>query len=202
MPLEDFDRSLLTPTDHTTHCPFKGDATYWSIGDHENVLWGYEEPIESASWLRGYVAPYWDRFDAWYEEDELLQTKFRDPYHRIDVRETAARVRVRAGGETVAESGRARLLFETGIEPRAYVSLEDVRQDLLTPSDKHTVCPYKGTASYWSVNGVEDAAWSYRDPIPEAGAIEGLVSFKGDGIEVEIDRSYAASTSAVMSRTA
>jgi uncharacterized protein (DUF427 family) len=66
-----------------------------------------------------------------------------------------------------------------------------VRQELLTPSEKHTVCPYKGTASYWSVNGAPDAAWSYRDPIPEAGAIEGLLSFDGDGIEVEIERRAA-----------
>ena len=115
VPQEDVRADLLTRTDHTTHCPFKGDATYWSVGDAENVLWGYEQPIESAAFLLGYVAPYWDRFDAWYEEDEQLHTKFRDPYHRIDVRETDARVTVRAGGELIAESDRARLLFETGI---------------------------------------------------------------------------------------
>jgi uncharacterized protein (DUF427 family) len=188
VPEQDVRTDLIERTDHTTHCPFKGDATYWSVGKHENVLWGYEQPIESAEFLRGYVAPYWDRFDAWYEEDERLLTKFRDPYHRIDVRETSARVTVRANGEVVAESDRALLLFETGLEPRAYLPLDDVRQELLVPSDKTTVCPYKGTASYWSIGGLEDVAWSYRNPIPEAAAIEGLVSFKGDGVDVEIDR--------------
>jgi uncharacterized protein (DUF427 family) len=188
VPEQDVRTDLIERTDHTTHCPFKGDATYWSVGKHENVLWGYEQPIESAEFLRGYVAPYWDRFDAWYEEDEQLRTKFRDPYHRIDVRETSARVTVRANGEVVAESDRALLLFETGLEPRAYLPLDDVRQELLVPSDKTTVCPYKGTASYWSIGGLEDVAWSYRNPIPEAAAIEGLVSFKGDGVDVEIDR--------------
>jgi uncharacterized protein (DUF427 family) len=192
VPDTDVRADLIERTDHATHCPFKGDATYWSVGAAENVLWGYEQPIESASWLRGYVAPYWDRFDAWFEEAEQLRTKFRDPYHRIDVRDTGARVTVRANGEVVAESARPRLLFETGIRPRAYLPLDDVRVDLLVPSDKHTVCPYKGTASYWSVAGVPDAAWSYRDPIPEAGAIEGLVSFDGDGVEVEVKRSQAA----------
>jgi uncharacterized protein (DUF427 family) len=187
VPEADVRSDLLTRTDHTTHCPFKGDATYWSVGEAENAIWGYEQPIESAEWLRGYVAPYWDRFE-WYEEGERLHTKFRDPYHRIDVRSTDARVAVRAGGEVVASTDRARLLFETGIQPRAYLPLDDVRQDVLVPSDKQTVCPYKGTASYWSVSGVPDAAWSYRDPIPEAGAIEGLVSFDGDGVEVEITR--------------
>jgi uncharacterized protein (DUF427 family) len=188
VPEQDVRADLIERTDHTTHCPFKGDATYWSVGKHENVLWGYEQPIESAEFLRGYVAPYWDRFDAWYEEDEQLRTKFRDPYHRIDVRETSARVPVRANGEVVAESDRALLLFETGLEPRAYLPLEDVRQELLVPSDKTSVCPYKGTASYWSIGGLEDVAWSYRNPIPEAGAIEGLVSFRGDGVDVEIGR--------------
>jgi uncharacterized protein (DUF427 family) len=187
VPESDVRADLLTRSDHTTHCPFKGDATYWSVGDAGNAIWGYEQPIDSASWLRGYVAPYWAKFE-WYEEDERLTTRMRDPYHRIDVRETDARVTVRAGGELVAESDRARLLFETGIAPRAYVPLDDVRQELMTPSDKHTVCPYKGTASYWSVGGVADAAWSYRDPIPEAGAIEGLLSFDGEGVEVEVTR--------------
>jgi uncharacterized protein (DUF427 family) len=170
VPEADVPSDLLTRTDHTTHCPFKGDATYWSVGDAENAIWGYEHPIESASWLRGYLAPYWDRFE-WYEEGERLHTKFRDPYHRIDVRSADARVTVRAGGETVASTDRARLLFETGIRPRAYLPLDDVRQDLLEPSDKQTVCPYKGTASYWSVDG--------------------LVSFDGDGVEVEIERGAA-----------
>ncbi len=60
--------------------------------------------------------------------------------------------------------------------------------DLLTHSDKETVCPYKGIASYWSAGDLEDVAWSYRNPIPEAGAIEGLVSFMGEGVEVEVAR--------------
>jgi uncharacterized protein (DUF427 family) len=192
VPSADVRGDLLTRTDHTSHCPFKGDATYWSVGAAENAIWGYENPIESAAFLKGYMAPYWHMFE-WYEEDEPLRTKLRDPYHRIDVRRASARVTVRAGGEVVAESDRPLLLFETGLPPRAYVPLEDVRRDLLEPSEKTTVCPYKGIASYWSVNGIADAAWSYRDPIPEAAAIEGLVSFLGDGVEVEIDRSAARS---------
>jgi uncharacterized protein (DUF427 family) len=187
VPAEDVRQDLIQRTEHTTYCPFKGDATYWSAGEHENVLWGYEQPIESASFLLGYVAPYWGRFE-WFEEDERLSTKFRDPYHRIDVRPTSAHVTVRANGETVAESDRALLLFETGLPPRAYMPLDDVRRELLTPTDKETVCPYKGTASYWSIGDLEDVAWSYRNPIPEAGAIEGLVSFLGEGVEVEIER--------------
>lgn len=187
VPEGDVRADLLERTDHTTYCPFKGDATYWTVGSAENAIWGYEQPIESASFLLGYMAPYWHMFE-WYEEEERLHARLRDPYHRIDVRETDARVTVRAGGEVVAQSDRPLLLFETGIRPRAYLPLDDVRRDLLTPSDKQTVSPYKGTASYWSVGGAPDAAWSYRDPIPEARAIEGLVSFDGEGVEVELER--------------
>jgi uncharacterized protein (DUF427 family) len=187
VPEDDVRRELLTPSDHTTHCPFKGDASYWHVGSAENALWTYREPIESAAFLRGYVAPYWQLMDAWFEEDEQLDMRFRDPYHRMDVRRSSAHVTVRANGEVVAESDAPLLLFETGYPVRAYLRRDEVRADLV-PGDKTTVCPYKGTASYWSVGDLEDVVWSYRDPIPEAGAIGGLVSFDGDGIEVEIER--------------
>lgn len=201
VPEADVRHDLLTPSDHTTHCPFKGDASYWNVGSAENAIWGYPEPIESASFLRGYMAPYWHLMDAWFEEDEPLKIRFRDPYHRVDVRESSTRVTVRAKGEVVAESTRPLLLFETGLPMRAYLRRDEVRTDLV-PSEKSTVCPYKGTASYWSIGDLEDVVWSYRDPIPEAKRIEGLVSFLGDGVEVEIDRDYADSTSNVISRAA
>ena len=186
-PREDLQFALFERSAHVTHCPFKGDATYWNVGSAENAIWTYREPIESATFLLGYMAPYWHLMDAWFEEDEQLDTRFRDPYHRIDVRETSARVTVRANGEVIARSERPHLLFETGHRVRAYLRPDEVSA-VLAPSDKTTVCPYKGTASYWSVAGVPDAVWSYRDPIPEAGAIEGLLSFDGDGVEVEIER--------------
>src|SRR4051812_26090136 len=48
IPLEDFDAGLLERTGHSTHCPFKGDASYWTIhaGDRveENAVWAYEAP--------------------------------------------------------------------------------------------------------------------------------------------------------------
>jgi uncharacterized protein (DUF427 family) len=201
VPEQDVGQDLLTPSDHTTHCPFKGDASYRNVGSAENAIWFYPEPIETASFLRGYMAAYWHLMDAWFEEDERLEVRFRDPYHRVDVRESSARVTVRANGEVVASSDRPLLLFETGLPVRAYLRREEVRADLV-PTDKSTVCPYKGTASYWSIGELEDVVWSYRDPIPEAKRIEGLMSFLGDGVEVEIGRDYADSTSDAISRAA
>src|SRR3954447_1166430 len=146
VPIEDLDQSLLEPTDHHTHCPFKGDASYWSlrVGDRvsENAVWTYREPLEAANWLEGYVALYWDCVDAWFEEDVEVHAHLRDPYHRVDARPSSRPVQVVSGDAVLAESQRAVLLFETSLPTRVYVPREDVRAEML-PSDTRTVCPYK-----------------------------------------------------------
>jgi uncharacterized protein (DUF427 family) len=67
-PEEDINQDLLEPSDHLTHCPFKGDASYRSVrvGDRvaENAVWSYPEPLESAPPLAGYAAFYWHKMDA------------------------------------------------------------------------------------------------------------------------------------------
>ena len=193
-PLDDMDPGLLERTGHTTHCPFKGDAAYYSIraGDRtaENAVWTYPEPLGGAAWLAGYASVYWDAVDAWFEEDEEIAVHMRDPYHRVDVRRSSRPVRVMAAGEVVAETDRPMLLFETGLPTRYYVPREDVREDLLQPSETQTACPYKGRASYASVRAgdtlLEDVAWFYEEPFPEAAAVTGHVSFLGDGLEVAV----------------
>ena len=91
IPRADVRDELLVASDHATHCPFKGDASYWSVrvGERwaENAVWSYQEPVETASWLRDYVALYWDKMDAWLDEDERVEGRLPDPYHRIDVRQ-------------------------------------------------------------------------------------------------------------------
>lgn len=73
-PKADVRMELLEPTGYRTHCPFKGDATYWSVvvGERrvENVVWAYEEPIAEAAALADHVAFYRSRVDAWLEEGE------------------------------------------------------------------------------------------------------------------------------------
>jgi uncharacterized protein (DUF427 family) len=195
VPLEDFDASLMERTDHTTHCPFKGDASYWSLraGDRvaENAIWAYEEPLSAASWLAGYASMYWDVADAWYEEDEQVFGHLRDPYHRVDVRRSSRHALARAGDEILAETDTPVLLFETNLPVRVYFRFEDVRAGLLTPTERTTVCPYKGTATYWSVTvggeTIADAVWTYSEPLEEAQAIAGLQSFLADGIVVELE---------------
>jgi uncharacterized protein (DUF427 family) len=194
-PKEDVRMDLLEESEHTTHCPFKGDASYWSVrvGDKlaENAVWGYPEPIDSAPPIAGYVAFYWNKMDAWYEEDEEVFVHPRDPYHRVDILESSRRVRVSVNGEIVAETQRPRVLFETGLPPRYYIPPEDVREEALYRSEKTTRCPYKGTASYWSVEAgggrVEDLVWYYPDPIPEAAKIKGLLAFFNEKVDLVVD---------------
>lgn len=197
-PREDVRMGLLEESDHTTHCPFKGDASYWSVkvGERvaENVAWGYPEPIDSCPPIGGYLAFYWQEMDHWYEEDEEVFVHPRDPYHRVDVLESSRRVKLTVNGEVIAETERPTVLFETGLPPRYYMPLEDVREDVLLKSETTTQCPYKGVASYWSVEAggerVEDLVWYYPDPIPEAAKIKGLLCFFNERVDLEVDGEY------------
>jgi uncharacterized protein (DUF427 family) len=100
-------------------------------------------------------------------------------------------VQVRIGDVVVADSRRPRLLFETGLPVRYYLPKLDVRQDLLVPTQTRTRCPYKGQAVYWSVQTgaglLEDVAWSYPAPIPEAPKIENLVAFFDEKVDTVVD---------------
>jgi uncharacterized protein (DUF427 family) len=79
------------------------------------------------------------------------------------------RVRIEHGGVVVAESDRALRVLETASPPTIYVSAADVRTDLLEQADRrHTVCEWKGRASYFHLDGAgersEAAAWTYPEP--------------------------------------
>jgi uncharacterized protein (DUF427 family) len=136
--------------------------------------------------LAGYVALDFTAFDGWFEEDEPVAGHPRDPFHRVDVRRTDRPVRVEIDGAVVAETTRARLLFETSLPTRFYLPREDFRVELQA-RPQHTYCPYKGEASYWSLAGHEDLAWSYERPLPDAVAITGLVSFWNERVDVFLD---------------
>jgi uncharacterized protein (DUF427 family) len=188
-PPEDVRQDLLTPTDLHTRCPYKGEASYWTIrvGDRvaENAMWGYLDPLADRADIKGFRAFYWNRVDAWFEEEEQIYAHPRDPYHRVDVVPSSRHVRVEIGGQTVADSRRPLLLFETGLPTRYYLPQEDVRMDLLEPTQSSSICPYKGTASYWRLAGDagRDVAWAYQDPIAEAPRIRGLISFFNERID-------------------
>ena len=141
--------------------------------------------------LRDLVRFEFAAMQEWLEEDEPIYVHPRDPYKRVDVLGSSRHVRVALDGVTLAASSQSRILFETSLPPRYYLPLSDVRFDLLRPSDTQTRCPYKGTATYWSVevNGVvhEDLVWIYRSPLPESQKVAGLACFYSERVDLFVD---------------
>jgi uncharacterized protein (DUF427 family) len=195
IPEEDLRHDLLEASDKQTHCPHKGDASYRSlrVGDRvePDAVWAYREPIEPAAFLAGHAAFYWRKLDGWWVEDEQVFGHPRDPYHRIDTFPTTRRVCVSVDGQMLAESTRAVALFESGLPPRFYLPAEDVRMDLLEPSETKTRCAYKGVASYWDVRAGDtvhdDLAWTYSEPERDGLAIRDLICFFNERVDLEVD---------------
>jgi uncharacterized protein (DUF427 family) len=155
------------------------------LGDVEPV-----EPPPGAPDLDGYVAIPWDALDAWFEEDDQLIAHAIDPYHRVDVRRTSRHLVVSAEGVRLAESTRARALFETGLPTRWYMPRQDVVAEL-EPSDLMTECAYKGAASYFSVRAgdtlLENIAWTYVDPRHDAADVRDYVCFFNEAVDIDVD---------------
>ncbi|HEX3317421.1 MAG TPA: DUF427 domain-containing protein [Solirubrobacteraceae bacterium] len=193
VPREDVHWELFEPTDHATHCPFKGDARYWTLRvgarTAENVVWNYPEPIEGAPGFSELVSFYWEPLDHWYEEDEEVFVHPRDPFHRVDVLPASRRVRVSLDGVELAATGRAQALHESGLPVRWYIPREDVRFDNLREAgDLQTRCPYKGvTSGYWSAGDEEAVAWTYDDPLAAVAPIARHIAFFGERVDIEVD---------------
>ncbi len=111
--------------------------------------------------------------------------------HSITITPADRHVEIVVNGEKVAESDRPVLLEETGLPTRYYLPREDVRADALRPTATESVCPFKGQASYWSVEAGgethDDLVWSYESPIPDAAGITGLLSFFNERVDVLVD---------------
>ncbi|MCB1691722.1 MAG: DUF427 domain-containing protein [Pseudomonadales bacterium] len=73
LPREDVDMSCLARTDHTTYCPFKGHASYWTAsaggGVEPNVVWSYEDPYPEVIELKDYLSFYPDRTEISFVAD-------------------------------------------------------------------------------------------------------------------------------------
>lgn len=71
MPLADVEPAVLRPTDHETYCPYKGEASYYTVktlaGELENVIWVYREPYDAVAEIAGHAAFYTDRVELTVE---------------------------------------------------------------------------------------------------------------------------------------
>lgn len=185
--------ATLVPTGETRHSPSRGDADVFDlrVGDATVPAVAARHAGSPIPELRDLVRFDWDAIDEWFEEDEPIYTHPRDPHTRVDVLASSRQVRVVVDGVTVAESSSPRILFETGLPPRYYLPLTDVRMDLAEPSDSRSHCPYKGEATYWSLvlDGTrhDDVLWTYRSPFPESQKVAGLGCFYNEKVDLYVD---------------
>lgn len=97
------------------------------------------------------------------------------------VEPTTRHVRVVIGGLVVAESDRPFKVMETSHPPVYYIPIDDVRLDLLERSGHHTICEFKGQASYYSFTGggevIHNVGWFYVSPLPGFEALRDAVAF-------------------------
>ena len=196
-PERDVNHELLRPCSHTTWSPYKGLASYADVavgGRHaQAAAWTYHEPLPGSPDTRGYWSFHFHAMDAWAEEGERIFVHARDPYLRVDALRSSRHVSVVIDGETVAETRRPVIAFETGLVARHYLPRLDVDPDRLRVSPTATRCPYKGEAVYFDVRGGrgwrEDAAWSYPAPLPDVVALADHLCFWAEqpGITVVVD---------------
>ncbi len=190
-PIADINSGLMVQSGTTSHCPFKGEARYFhlEVGGRrvEDAGWTYPKPYDEAAALAGHAAFFFRKLDSWWEEEEEIHVHARDPYVRIDILQSSRTVTVTHNGVRLAHSTRPLILFETKLPPRYYLPVEDVDMDRLSPSTLTTQCPYKGTATYVSMNGAENIAWRYDTPLAEVGRVAGRISFHPDQVTVTVD---------------
>lgn len=106
------------------------------------------------------------------------------PGYRITTNPAGVRVQVKLNGEVIADSREAIELKEGDYPAVFYLPRKDVKMDRLARSSHHTYCPYKGTASYYSLkNGAENAVWSYEEPYDEMALIKERLAFYPDKVD-------------------
>jgi uncharacterized protein (DUF427 family) len=115
------------------------------------------------------------------------------PDHPITIESTGARVTVTLGGRVIADSTEAITLREASYPPVQYLPLADVDPDVLRPSGHATYCPFKGVASYRSLQVGDDlvrsALWFYPAPHDAVAAIKDHVAFYPDKVDsIEVHR--------------
>jgi uncharacterized protein (DUF427 family) len=117
--------------------------------------------------------------------------KIPNAAHPITIRPTGSRVTVRVGGVTVAESDNALSLAEGSYPVVQYIPIDDVNRDRMRSTESLTYCPYKGDASYYSVQTPDgrtetDLIWEYQRPYEAVAEIAGHVAFYANRAEVTI----------------
>jgi uncharacterized protein (DUF427 family) len=100
------------------------------------------------------------------------------PEHHVREVRDGRRLAVEVAGEVIADSNDVIEVREDGHRARHYFPRANVKMDALQKTSTTTQCPFKGTASYFSIgNDLTDAAWSYEAPYDEHRSLEGRIAF-------------------------
>jgi len=109
------------------------------------------------------------------------------PEHRVDIHPDQGHVRVTFGGKVIADSSNALRIEETGHGPVYYIPAKDMALDLMKKTEHTTYCPFKGTASYWTIDTgerrSENAIWGYETPYDETTRLAGHYAFYGNRVD-------------------
>ncbi len=109
------------------------------------------------------------------------------PDHRVSIEPAEGRVVVTFAGRTVADSRRALVMHESNYPPVHYIPEADLDRSLMRPSARTTHCPFKGDASYRTLEAdgrvAEDAVWSYPEPFDECADLAGHAAFYADKVD-------------------
>ena len=116
--------------------------------------------------------------------------KLPGPDHPITITPTDSLVTVSVGGQTIAKTANALTLQEASYPAVQYIPLADVDPSVLTKTDTQTYCPFKGDASYYTVNTgdgeLADVIWTYEQPYPAVAQIKDHVAFYANRVEIAI----------------
>jgi len=108
----------------------------------------------------------------------------------IKIREIDGTWVLRAGGAVLGETNHALEVREGDYPAVIYFPRDNIAMALMERSDTTSVCPHKGTATYYSIQTkstlIKDAGWSYETPLEGLTAISGHIAFYGDKVTVEL----------------
>lgn len=111
-----------------------------------------------------------------------------DRPHQITIEPRPGRLVVVFAGQPVVDTRRALSLVEGTLRPVIYVPRQDADLSFFEPTSRHTHCPFKGDASYFTLKVIDreaqNAVWSYENPLPGAEQIAGHLAFYPDQVEL------------------
>jgi uncharacterized protein (DUF427 family) len=115
--------------------------------------------------------------------------KLPGPDHPIAISPSEKHIRVLAGDLVIADTTHALVLKEASYPPVLYIPRADADPKLIERTSRTTHCPYKGDASYYSVNAggkvLENAIWTYETPFPAMAEIKDYLAFYPDKVTIE-----------------